>query len=213
MHHSSSVPSARRACWLCGVLLASFFAVASPLSAARMLVIGDSLSVPFRLAPDEGWVALLAAELAPRHEVLNYSAVGKASYVAADGIDRVISSAAPNLILIILGGNDGLSRIAPGVTRRSLASIVRAGIDSGADVILMQIRLPESVGSEFKAEFERVYADVASEYGIRLVPFFLDAVYRQPGMIMDDGIHPTAPAQVILYQEMLTVVRETLDSY
>lgn len=144
---------------------------------------------------EDGWAHRLSERLGKAYTIVNASISGETTAGAVRRIDRLLEEHHPQLVLIILGGNDGLRGLSPDQIETNLASIIEKGKDSGARVALMQIRLPPNLGPTYIERFEGVYPRLAERFGIALVPFFLDELFDQPGMIMDDGIHPSRRAQ------------------
>lgn len=166
-----------------------------PVSAATLMIVGDSLSDAYSIPRESGWVQLLAERLDGEHEVVNASISGETTAGAVTRIDGLLERHDPDLLLIILGGNDGLRGLSPAQTENNLAAVIEKGKASGAEVALMQIRLPPNLGPTYIERFEAVYPKLAAMYDVRLLPFFLNEIFDRPGMLMDDGIHPTAEAQ------------------
>lgn len=166
-----------------------------PVSAATLLIVGDSLSDAYSIPRESGWVQLLSERLDEEHEVVNASISGETTAGAATRIEGLLESHRPDVVLIILGGNDGLRGLSPAQTEGNLAAVIEKGKASGAEVALMQIRLPPNLGPTYIERFEAVYPKLAAMYDVRLLPFFLNEIFDRPGMLMDDGIHPTAEAQ------------------
>ena len=164
-------------------------------SAATVMIVGDSLSDAYSIPRESGWVQLLSERVDGKYEVVNASISGETTAGAATRINGLLESHRPDVILIILGGNDGLRGLSPAQTYENLASVIEKGKASGAKVALMQIRLPPNLGPVYIERFEAVYPRLAEKYDVEPLPFFLDDIFDQPGMLMDDGIHPTAEAQ------------------
>jgi len=114
------------------------------------------------------------------------------------------------VLIVILGGNDGLRGLPPSALETNLAELIERGRAAGAKVALMQIRLPPNLGPVYIERFEGVYPSLAERYEITLIPFFLDDLFDRPGMLMDDGIHPTEAAQPKLAAFMEPWVRQLL---
>ncbi len=168
---------------------------ASSLYAGPVLVVGDSLSDAYNMPREAGWTHLLSERLGEDFEVVNASISGETTAGAATRIHDLLADYRPGLMLIILGGNDGLRALSPRQIRDNLAAVIEKGKASGVEIALMQIRMPPNLGPAYVRRFEQIYPDLAEEYGIELLPFFLEDLFDQPGMMMADGIHPTPEAQ------------------
>ncbi len=167
----------------------------APVQAKKLMIVGDSLSDAYSIPRESGWVHLLSKRLADEHEVVNASISGETTAGAVTRIDGLLATHRPDFALIILGGNDGLRGLSPAQTEDNLASLITKGKAAGAEAALMQIRLPPNLGPRYIERFEAVYPRLAEQYDIALLPFFLDDIFDRPGMLMEDGIHPTAEAQ------------------
>ncbi len=179
-------------------MIAVFLAAGAQSAAVRadtVMIVGDSLSDAYSIPRESGWVHRLSERLADEHEVVNASISGETTAGAVTRIDGLLETHRPDVVLIILGGNDGLRGLAPAQLEDNLASVIEKGKSAGATVALMQIRLPPNLGPTYIERFESVYPRLAERHGIELLPFFLEDLYKRPGMLQDDGIHPTAEAQ------------------
>lgn len=186
--------------------------LAGPADAARIVVLGDSLSDAYGMPREAGWVYQLDQRLGSDHEVIDGSISGDTSEGARQRVEDLLNQHEPQVLMVIIGGNDGLRGLPPGRLGENLDAIIRAGRQHGAEVALMQIRLPPNLGSRYVRLFEAVYPEVAEQHDVELLPFFLEDLYQQPGMLMDDGIHPTERAQDAIVEFMLPRVRQILDS-
>ncbi|GAB4167319.1 MAG: esterase TesA [Wenzhouxiangellaceae bacterium] len=195
------------------MLLAAGLLVSIPaaLAAQRVLVLGDSLSDAYGMPREAGWVHLLDQRLGPDVEVIDGAISGDTSAGALARLDPLLADARPDAMIIILGGNDGLRGLDPSMLERTLDQIISRTLERGVACALMQIRLPPNLGPRYVEAFEAVYPRLASAHRIALLDFFLEPLIGQPGMLMDDGIHPTAAAQPLLAEAMVEPVRMLLD--
>lgn len=164
------------------------------------MIVGDSLSDAYSIPRESGWVELLSERVDGEHEIVNASISGETTAGAANRIDGLLETHRPDLLLIILGGNDGLRGLSPAQTEDNLAAVIEKGKSADASVALMHIRLPPNLGPVYIERFEAVFPRLAERYNIELLPFFLNDVFDQPGMLMDDGIHPTVEAQPLMFE-------------
>jgi acyl-CoA thioesterase-1 len=175
-------------------LLAPALAGAVP----RILVLGDSLSAAYGIPARLGWVALLEKRLAERglpQDVVNASISGETTRGGLTRLPDALARHHPSVVVVALGGNDGLRGFGPGQTRDHLARMVDLARDAGAEVLLLGVHLPGNYGKTFRAKFHEVYHDVARDKGVALVPFFLEGVAEDRAMMQADGIHPDVAAQ------------------
>ena len=171
------------------------FASVSGFSAERVLVLGDSLSDAYNMPREAGWVYRLDQQLGDAVSVIDGSISGDTSSGARNRLNTLLETHRPQVLIVILGGNDGLRGLSPNQLEANLDAIIEAGQGAGAEVALMQIRLPANLGSRYIERFEAVYPTLAERHDIPLWPFFLEALFDQPGMMMEDGIHPSEQAQ------------------
>jgi len=187
--------------------------LAAPVAnAERIVILGDSLSDAYGMPREAGWVHRLDQRLGGMHQVIDGAISGDTSAGAVSRIDDLLAARRPQVLIVILGGNDGLRGLPPAALERNLARVIEAGQRAGAEVALMQIRLPPNLGPTYIERFEAVYPRLAGRYGIELIPFFLEDLFDKPGMLMDDGIHPTEAAQVRIVEFMEPYVRDLVDN-
>ena len=178
-----------------------------------VLVFGDSLSTGFGIDVDQSWPALLQTRLKCQgyeHRVVNASISGDTTESGAARIGRALETFTPQLIILELGGNDGLRGIPPSRMRDNLEKIIEASKDSGAAVVLLGIRIPPNYGQRYIEDFERVYRDVAENMNIPWIEFFMDGVALNEELMQADGIHPNAAAQPILLDNAWPIISKAL---
>jgi len=191
--------------------------MASAASAAEsptILIFGDSLSAGFGLDVDRSWGALLQQRLEEQgyeHRVVNASISGETTEGGVTQIGAAIEEFSPELIILELGGNDGLRGFPPALIKSNLTAIAKRARDSGAEVVLLGIRIPTNYGARYTEAFEAVYRDVANELGIRWIEFFMEGVALNDELLQEDRIHPNEKAQPILLDNAWPVIRATLD--
>jgi len=194
------------------VLLAT--AAAQATETPTILIFGDSLSAGYGIDVDQSWGALLQQRLEEQgyeHRVVNASISGETTEGGAVQIDSAVETFAPELIILELGGNDGLRGFPPARIRSNLGTIAQRAKDSGADVVLLGIRIPTNYGPRYTQAFEAVYADVAEELGIEWIEFFMEGVALNDELLQDDRIHPNMEAQPILLDNAWPIIRDTLN--
>ena len=163
-----------------------------------ILVVGDSLSAGYGIRLEQGWVALLQSRLEAEgygHRVVNASASGETTGGAAARLPRAIEQHRPKIVVIELGGNDGLRGLPVADIRRNFERMIRLSQQAGARVLLIGMRIPPNYGQTYTQAFARLYDDLAAQYRVALVPFFLDGIALDDAMFQDDGLHPNAAAQ------------------
>ncbi len=163
-----------------------------------ILVVGDSLSAGYGIALESGWVSLLEARLDRAgfpHRVVNASISGDTTHGALNRLPAALDRHRPELVILELGGNDGLRALSVAQMEENLAAMIEQSRDAGARVLLVGIRIPPNYGPLYTGKFQAVYPRLAERYDVPLVPFLLDGVATEPGLMQPDGIHPRAEAQ------------------
>ena len=145
------------------------------------------------------------------HRVVNASITGETTEGGAARIDGAIREFAPELVILELGGNDGLRGFPPARIKRNLRTIAQRAGDSGAGVVILGIRIPTNYGVRYTQAFEGVYREVAEELGAGWIEFFMEGVALNDELLQEDRIHPNAEAQPILLDNAWPVIRATLD--
>ena len=181
--------------------------------AGTLLVVGDSISAAFGLETRQGWVSLLddrLREQAPQWQVVNASRSGETSAGGRARLPELLERHAPQQVVIELGGNDGLRGLPPAQLQQNLAAMIGQSRAAGARVVLLGMKLPPNYGPRYGQAFERVYAELAQQDEVPLVPFFLAGVGGVAELMQADGIHPAAAAQAILLENLWPTLRPLL---
>lgn len=163
-----------------------------------ILVLGDSLSAAHGIDQDAGWVALLRSRLDQQgwgYRVVNASISGDTTQGGLTRLPAALDRHHPTILIVELGGNDGLRGIALAETRSNLAHIVHMAKRRGIRVLLIGVRLPPNYGAVFTKRFQALFHEVAQSTAIPLVPKLLAGVAEDWDLMQADGIHPTAAAQ------------------
>ncbi len=179
-----------------------------------ILIYGDSLSAGYGIDVDQSWAALLQQRLEAQgyeHRVVNASISGETTEGGVTQIEEAISTFSPELIILELGGNDGLRGFPPARIKDNLRQIAGKAKASGADVVLLGIRIPTNYGARYTSAFEAVYPEIAEELDILWIEFFMDGVALNDDLLLEDRIHPNAKAQPILLDNAWPIIRATLD--
>jgi acyl-CoA thioesterase-1 len=173
-------------------------AVAPAHAARTILVFGDSLSAGYGLPQGSGWVSLLEHRLKRDrldYTVVNASISGETSLGGRNRIAATLAEHQPAVVIVQLGGNDGLRGNSIEQTRRNLIAIVEASRKSGAKVLLVGMRIPPNYGQVYRRRFEALFAEVARQQNASLVPFMLQGFADKREWFQSDGIHPAVEAQ------------------
>ncbi|MBC0853993.1 multifunctional acyl-CoA thioesterase I/protease I/lysophospholipase L1 [Pantoea stewartii] len=181
--------------WHYPFLLLCCLLVSRLAAADTLLVLGDSLSAGYQMSASQAWPSLLNKQWQQQPSVVNASISGD---TAAQGLARLpalLKQHQPQWVLIELGGNDGLRGFPPKDVAQTLGTIIDQVKAAKAKPILMQIRLPANYGRRYTDAFRDIYPQLAKQYDIALVPFFMEQVYLKPEWMQQDGIHPNPDAQ------------------
>lgn len=193
--------------WLLFLTLTLLIGSALPLTVAtagqapRILVLGDSISAAYRIAEDESWVARLQQRLRERdypHEVVNASTSGITTATAKRNLDGLLDTHDPAIVILQLGGNDGLRGLSPDAMSSNLGTMADRARDSGARVLLTGIRLPSNYGEAYTERFRSAYAEVAESREIAYLPRILDGFENRRDLLLDDEIHPNSEGQRVI---------------
>jgi len=167
-----------------------------------ILVLGDSLSAAYQMEQAESWPSLLEDQLKQdgyRYTVFNSSIVGDTTEGGLSRLPRLLEELEPDVVIIELGGNDGLRGLPLKVTRSNLQTMIEISRTAGAGVVLAGVQLPPNYGKTYTRRFSEMYTGLAVEYpDLGFIPFILEGVALNPDLMLDDGIHPTAGAQPVL---------------
>lgn len=178
-----------------------------------LLVMGDSLSAAYGIEQEEGWVALLEERLEGQATVVNASISGETTSGGAQRFTDIIGQQQPDIVLLELGGNDGLRGLDPNQMRANLAGMIEQSQKVDADVLLLGIDIPPNYGQAYRDAFTGVFHSLADEYDISLVPFLLEDVALNRQLMQSDGIHPTAEAQPIILDNVWPALEPLLSEH
>jgi len=181
--------------------------------AGTVLVVGDSISAAFGMDTQQGWVHLLDERMRQEgfeHRVVNASISGDTSAGGAARLPALLTEHQPQLVIVELGGNDGLRGLPPGQLQQNLASMIDASRGAGAKVLLLGMRIPPNYGERYTTAFAKVFDDVAADKNVPLVPFLLEGVGGVDKLMQDDGVHPAVEAQPQLLENVWPTLKPLL---
>ena len=179
-----------------------------------ILILGDSLSAAYNMEVSESWPSLLQDRLdedGHAYRIFNSSIAGDTTQGGLARLPRLLDKQQPAIVMIELGGNDGLRGIPLDTTRGNLSAMVRASQQAGARVIISEMRIPPNYGRSYTEKFQALFGELAAEHGETLLPFLLEDIALEPGMMQADGIHPSASAQEAILDEVWVVLEPMLD--
>ena len=142
--------------------------------------------------------------------MVNASISGETTEGGKTRIGATLENFEPDLVILELGGNDGLRGFPPQIMKDNLRIIIETSRASGASVVLLGIRIPTNYGTRYSAAFEGVYRELAVELGVPWIEFFMDGVALNEDLMQDDGIHPNADAQPLLLDNAWPIISEAL---
>ena len=199
-------------------LLPSLLAPLFPLGAQAgdvpvIIILGDSISAAYNMETGQSWPKLLQDRLNENgyaHRVFNSSISGDTTQGGLSRLPRLLDKHHPALVIIELGGNDGLRGIPIDVTRANLSAMIESSQAAGATVLLAEMRIPPNYGITYTKQFNGNYSLLKEKYGVLLIPFLMENVALEPGLMQADGIHPNADAQPILLDTVWTILEPEL---
>lgn len=196
-----------------GLALPALVHAAAPQRPPVILVVGDSLSAGYGVAVEATWVALLQKRLVAQgygHRVVNASVSGETTGGARVRLPRALELHAPAVVILELGGNDGLRGLPVRQVRENFQAMIERAQSGGAQVVLVGMRMPPNYGAAYADQFHALYGELARQYGTPLVDFFMEGVALDDKLMQADGIHPTAAAQPRLLENLWPVLKKVL---
>ena len=193
---------------------------AAPVAAAaadrpKIVVLGDSLSAGLGLSPAQAYPALLQQKLdAAGHkwEVVNAGISGDTSASGLQRVDWALDRPNVRILVVELGANDGLRGLPVPEMKKNLAGIIERAQQKRIAVLLTGMEAPPNFGPEYVVSFRKAYRDLASEYGVPLLPFLLDKVAGMPALNQGDGIHPNIEGAAIVADNVWTMLKPMVDA-
>lgn len=167
--------------------------------AKTVLILGDSISAGYGMRPEQGWVSLLQKQVEQKypkqHKIINASVSGETTSGALARLPKLLNTHKPDILVIELGGNDGLRGQPPQMIQQNLSKLVQLGKNHKAQVILFGMKIPPNYGAAYTKAFENNYMTVAKQHQILLLPFFLEGIATNSKLMQADLIHPNVQAQ------------------
>lgn len=178
-------------------------------SQAQVLVVGDSIGAGYGVPEERNWVSLLDAELKDTR-VINASISGDTSSGAKSRLPALLKHFSPELVIIEIGGNDGLRGQPIKLLRKNLTDMITMVHDSGARALLLGMHIPPNYGKAYTDAFHEAFHSVAKEQNVPLLPFLLEGIALNPALMQADRIHPNEQAQEKILQNVLPLVQQSL---
>ncbi len=180
----------------------------------KIVVFGDSLSAAYRIPVEEGWVNLLATRIAQKgfnYTVVNASVSGETTDGGLSRLPATLATHTPEIVILELGGNDGLRGLPVSNIKRNLEEMVRMSQEAGATVLLAGIQIPPNYGPRYTEPFTSQFEEIASAMSLPFVPFLIDGIAQNPELMQGDGIHPVAEAQSMVLDNVWPVLADLLE--
>ncbi len=192
--------------------------MASPQKISSIMVLGDSISAGYGLKSEEGWVNLLKHHLLQQHstdgthapEIINASISGETTGGALARLPKLLKQYQPSVVIVELGGNDGLRGHPIQTLRQNLNNIVQISQAANAEILIVGMRIPPNYGKRYNEMFYDSFQQAAKTHKVALVPFLLDNIAIYPELMQKDGIHPTAQAQSKILDNVLPQLNQIL---
>ncbi|MFZ0331167.1 MAG: arylesterase [Acinetobacter bohemicus] len=183
-------------------------------SAKTIMIVGDSISAAYGMQAEQGWVYLLQKRLdqqyPKKHKVVNASVSGETSSGAVARLPKLLKTYKPQIVVIELGGNDGLRGQSPLLIQKNLANLIQQSQQAKATVVVLGMKIPPNYGTAYSQAFEKNYTIVSQQYQVKLMPFFLTGVAGNKNLMQSDLVHPNAKAQSILLNNAYPYIKGAL---
>ena len=183
-------------------------------SAKTIMIVGDSISAAYGMQAEQGWVYLLQKRLdqqyPKKHKVVNASVSGETSSGAVARLPKLLQTYKPQIVVIELGGNDGLRGQSPLLIQKNLANLIQQSQQAKATVVVLGMKIPPNYGTAYSQAFEKNYSIVSQQYKVKLMPFFLTGVAGNKNLMQSDLVHPNAKAQSILLNNAYPYIKGAL---
>jgi acyl-CoA thioesterase-1 len=201
--------------WAVSVVLSCLlaFGSAAASAASTIVIVGDSLSSGYGLGAAPSWVAILEDHLAQEayeYAVVNASIAGDTSSGGLSRLPGLLARHQPEIVIIEMGGNDGLRGQPVGLLRENLSRMIELVQASGARALLTGIQIPPNYGPIYTAQFARIYPELAAEHDVALVDFLMDGVALDASRMQADRMHPNAAGQQPMFENVWAVLEELL---
>ncbi|MFM8245477.1 MAG: arylesterase [Burkholderiaceae bacterium] len=203
----------RQVLLLCLSLCSMLFASAAYSASKNLLVLGDSISAEYGLPRDSGWVNLLQKRLADDKlgfNVVNASISGETTAGGLTRLPALLQQHKPTVLIIELGGNDGLRGLSLAATQANLREMIKSADRIGARVLLLGMRVPPNYGPDYSKRFAAMYQGLARERNVKLVPFLFAGLEDTERFFQQDRIHPNQRAQSVMLDNVWPGLRALL---
>lgn len=180
----------------------------------RILILGDSISAAYGMSLEQGWAALMERRMQatyPSLQIINASISGDTTGGGLRRLPGLLAEHAPHIVVIELGGNDGLRGYPTNKLTENLTTMARLAIDAGAEALLLPMEIPPNYGPRYTAAFRASFVEAAQQSGAQLGPFILQDIATRDELMQADGIHPTREAQPMIVDTLQPLISKLLD--
>ena len=183
-------------------------------SAKTIMILGDSISAGYGIQAQQAWVHLLQKRLEQQypkqHKVVNASVSGETTSGALARLPKLLQIHKPHIVVIELGGNDGLRGQSPLLIQKNLAHLIQQSQKAKATVLVFGMKIPPNYGTAYSKAFEKNYKIISQQYKVKLLPFFLEGIAGKKNLMQQDLVHPNANAQSILLNNAYPYIKGAL---
>lgn len=179
-----------------------------------LLILGDSLSAAYGIKQEKSWTNVLQKKLQQNNksiQIINASVSGDTTANGINRLARLLEQQQAQWVIIELGANDGLRGLSISHIKHNLQSLINISRKSGAEVLLMEIKIPPNYGKKYTRAFNQIYHQLAEDYALILLPFMLDEIILKPQLMQADGLHPNEKAQLIISNNLWQALEPVLD--
>ncbi len=197
------------------ILLLLLLILPNSAPARIILVVGDSLSAAYGITIEQGWVSLLQERLDSQGyscSIVNASISGDTTATARARLPQALASHHPAVVLLALGGNDGLRGLNLAAMKGNLAAMISSAHEAGSQVLLFGVQLPPNYGPRYTERFRMIYHELAREHDLPLLPSLVDGIGTEQNLMQPDGIHPNAAAQPLIRDRAWELLEPLLDT-
>ena len=194
---------------LIGFLTLSVFA--NDKKSKKILIMGDSISAGYGLRNGLGWVDLMSLRLKNQNtQIINASISGETTAGGRQRVNPLIQQITPDVLIIELGANDGLRGFPIEMTKGNLDHMIKSAKTKQIKVLLLGMKIPSNYGADYTNQLQKMYANLATEHQIALVPFLLEGIALRRELFQEDGIHPNETAQPMILDRVIPKLKPLL---
>ncbi len=194
---------------LIGFLTLSVFA--NDKKSKKILIMGDSISAGYGLRNGLGWVDLMSLRLKNQNtQIINASISGETTAGGRQRVNPLIQQITPDVLIIELGANDGLRGFPIEMTKGNLDHMIKSAKTKQIKVLLLGMKIPSNYGAEYTNQLQKMFANLATEHQIALVPFLLEGIALRRELFQEDGLHPNETAQPMILDRVIPKLKPLL---